>query len=70
MVGVMTPAQTVSGPRKTQPVTKTCPVCKREVDVVNYDVLRGSEVGYLGRHWRPGIPRTSKCSGSFGPWVR
>lgn len=51
-------------------VTRTCPVCHREVPVVNHAVERGREVGYLARHWRPGLPRTSKCRGSFGSWER
>lgn len=50
-------------------VQRTCPVCRRPVPVVNHGVERGREVGYLGRHWRPGIRRDAKCSGSFGPWV-
>lgn len=51
----------------------TCPVCGQSVVIVNYGVERGGgrtwEVGYLGRHSRPGIPATSKCRGSFGNWV-
>jgi hypothetical protein len=37
--------------------------------VVNYGREHGYEVGYLGRHWRPGIARDAKCRGSFGGWV-
>lgn len=48
--------------------TRTCPVCHRAVPVVNHGVENGREVGYLGRHWRPGIRRDAKCRGSFGPW--
>lgn len=70
MIGVMTPARSIGPLSQAAPVTKTCPVCKRKVAVVNHGFMGGSEVGYLGRHWRPGIPRTSKCSGSFGGWVR
>lgn len=51
-------------------VTRVCVICAQPVRVVNYAVEHGREVGYLGRHWRPGIARTSKCSGSFGRWVR
>lgn len=51
-------------------VKRRCPVCLQEVAVVNYAVERDYEVGYLGRHWRPGIARTSKCRGSFGGWVK
>lgn len=47
----------------------TCPVCGRSVPIVNYSVERYGEAGYLGRHWRPGIRRDAKCSGSFGSWV-
>lgn len=48
---------------------RTCPICGRDVPVVNYGTERDYEVGYLGRHWRPGLPATSKCRGSFGSWV-
>jgi hypothetical protein len=47
----------------------TCPVCRQRIAIVNYTVERGREMGYLGRHTRPGIPFTSKCRGSFGRWV-
>lgn len=50
--------------------TRECPVCNQAVGVVNFTVEQGREVGYLGRHWRPGIARTSKCRGSFGGWVK
>lgn len=48
---------------------RQCPVCDQRVPVINYGVERGREVGYLARHSRPGIARTSKCRGSFGGWV-
>lgn len=50
--------------------TGVCEVCGREQRIVNYSLDRGTEFGYLARHWRPGIPRTSKCRGSFGAWVK
>ena len=49
--------------------SKACPVCGRDVPVVNYGIEHGREVGYLGRHWRPGIARSAKCRGSFGTWI-
>lgn len=49
---------------------RECPVCGRLVPVVNYAREQGREVGYLGRHWRPGIAPDRKCRGSFGGWVR
>lgn len=48
--------------------TRACSECGLQVRVVNYGVERGREVGYLGRHWRPGIRRDAKCRGSFGSW--
>jgi hypothetical protein len=54
----------------TTTVHKECPVCGRSVPVVNHGIERGQEVGYLGRHWRPGIARERKCRGSFGGWKR
>jgi hypothetical protein len=48
----------------------TCPVCGQVAPIVNYGTVpSGSEVGYLGRHRRPGVRASAKCSGSFGPWV-
>lgn len=48
---------------------KECKVCGQQVLVINYAVERGSEMGYLAAHSRPGIARTSKCRGSFSAWV-
>jgi len=50
-------------------IERACLVCGRMAPVVNYGHENGREVGYLGRHWRPGIARTSKCRGSWGGWV-
>lgn len=68
-------AESVGTRRKTESMKKTCRVCGLEVVVVNYaiETRRNGEVveiGYLGRHWRPGIARTSNCRGSFGGWVK
>jgi hypothetical protein len=59
--------------------TGTCPVCGQSVAIVNYDrvailsdpLLPGGhyEVGYLGRHGRPGVRAGAKCRGSFGSWM-
>ena len=47
----------------------TCPVCGRKIQIVNYERGQFAELGYLGRHWRPGIRRDAKCRGSFGHWT-
>lgn len=47
----------------------TCPQCGERAVIVNHSTLRGIEVGYLGRHHRPGTRAGSKCRGSFGRWL-
>lgn len=47
----------------------TCPICGCKVQIVNYERWSFGELGYLGRHWRPGIRRDAKCRGSFGYWT-
>lgn len=46
----------------------TCPVCHQSIVIVNYCIERGRELGYLGRHGRPGLRDGYKCRGSFGYW--
>lgn len=65
----MPQSATETKPTEAESVEGTCPVCGRRIPVVNYGRESFGEVGYLGRHWRPGIRRDAKCRGSFGYWV-
>lgn len=46
-------------------------VCGRTFTIVNYQpaTQKLPELGYVGRHQRPGTRAGTKCRGSFGGWI-